>query len=83
MDRGAWWATVHGVAKSWTRLSVFLPAASALDSSSSFFQVVPVYAVDLNLILLHIFCNPSFFSPLPLDKPLGGIPVTTGNQAGS
>ena len=23
MDRGAWWATVHGVAKSWTRLSNF------------------------------------------------------------
>ena len=23
MDRGAWWATVHGVAKSWTRLSDF------------------------------------------------------------
>ena len=23
MDRGAWWATVHGVAKSWTRLSSF------------------------------------------------------------
>ena len=22
MDRGAWWATVHGVAKSYTRLSV-------------------------------------------------------------
>ena len=22
-DRGAWWATVHGVAKSWTRLSDF------------------------------------------------------------
>ena len=21
MDRGAWWAIVHGVAKSWTRLS--------------------------------------------------------------
>jgi len=21
MGRGAWWATVHGVAKSWTRLS--------------------------------------------------------------
>ena len=20
MDRGVWWATVHGVAKSWTRL---------------------------------------------------------------
>ena len=22
MDRGAWWATVHGVANSWTRLSL-------------------------------------------------------------
>ena len=21
MDRGAWWAAVHGVTKSWTRLS--------------------------------------------------------------
>ena len=21
MDRGTWWATVHGIAKSWTRLS--------------------------------------------------------------
>ena len=20
MDRGAWWATIHGIAKSWTRL---------------------------------------------------------------
>ena len=23
MDKGAWWATVHGVAKSWTQLSNF------------------------------------------------------------
>ena len=23
MDRGAWWATVHGIAKSWTGLSDF------------------------------------------------------------
>ena len=23
MDRGAWWATVHAVAKSWTQLSNF------------------------------------------------------------
>ena len=23
MDRGAWWAAVHGVTKSWTRLSEF------------------------------------------------------------
>ena len=24
MDRGTWWATVHGVAKSWTWLSVYM-----------------------------------------------------------
>ena len=23
MDRGAWWATVHGVTKTWTRLSMY------------------------------------------------------------
>ena len=23
MDRGAWWATAHGVARSWTRLNDF------------------------------------------------------------
>ena len=23
MDRGAWWATVHGASKSWTQLSNF------------------------------------------------------------
>ena len=31
MDGGAWWATVHGVAKSWTRLS-----HSGGSTSSSF-----------------------------------------------
>ena len=25
VDKGAWWATVPGVAKSWTRLSMLLP----------------------------------------------------------
>ena len=25
MDRGTWWATVHGVAKSWTQLSTHVP----------------------------------------------------------
>ena len=30
MDGGAWWATVHGVAKSWTRLSDFTMAMQIL-----------------------------------------------------
>ena len=28
-DRGAWWAAVHGVAQSWTRLSDLAAAAAA------------------------------------------------------
>ena len=30
MDRGAWWATVHGVARSWTHLSIHAPINSCL-----------------------------------------------------
>ena len=40
MDGGAWWATVHGVAKSWTRLSDFtftpLLTSNELSSQESF-----------------------------------------------
>ena len=42
MDRGAWWATVHGVAKSQTRLSDF----TSLHFSS---QAFPVALVVKNL----------------------------------
>ena len=30
MDRGVWWATVHGVTKSWTRLRDFTFSVSLL-----------------------------------------------------
>jgi len=30
-DRGAWWATVHGVAKSWTGLSNYITAKFYLE----------------------------------------------------
>ena len=29
MDRGAWWATAHGVAKSWTQLKQLSPHSQA------------------------------------------------------
>ena len=32
MDRGAWWATVHGVAKSWTPLSDFISLLNIIQS---------------------------------------------------
>ena len=32
MDKGAWWATVHGVTKNWTRLSNFACTALCVGS---------------------------------------------------
>ena len=36
MDGGAWWATVHGVAKSWTQLSNFTSAFSIVQVSQPY-----------------------------------------------
>ena len=51
MERGAWWATDHGVARSWTQLNNEAQQHSCLGASDSF---------------LHSFvssvCAPSFFS---------------------
>ena len=33
MDRGAWWAIVHGVAKSWTRLGNFTSLQAANEGN--------------------------------------------------
>ena len=38
MDRGAWWATVHGVTKSRTRLSEFTFTLNGLVVFSTFFK---------------------------------------------
>ena len=43
MDGGAWWATVHGITKSWTRLSDFtslhfLPQVTSISSLPLFFS---------------------------------------------
>ena len=40
MDRGAWWATVHGVAKSWTQLK-------RLSSNSSSILIYKVECSNL------------------------------------
>ena len=40
MDRGAWWATVHGVAKSWTQLSW---TSRHFTFSSTDFSPIPIF----------------------------------------
>ena len=39
MDGGAWWATVHGVAKIWTQLSDSMEKAMAPHSSTLAWKV--------------------------------------------
>ena len=38
VDRGAWWAIVHGVAKSWTRLSDQFPGGVGNKKSKTFLE---------------------------------------------
>ena len=61
MDRGAWWATVHGVAKSRTRLSGFTFTFKPLFKRESQFSVA----------LWTTVCQPCCFS-----KPsISGVPL--------
>ena len=46
LDRGAWWATVHGVAKSWTRLKRL--SSSSCSGNGSCGLRSPAYARPLN-----------------------------------
>ena len=59
MDRGAWWATVHGVTKSWIRLSnthththLFISGVYLL------YNVVLVSAVQQSKSTVHIHISP-------------------------
>ena len=42
MDSGAWWATVYGVAKSWTQLKQLSPHAHTIQPSNPTFRYLPM-----------------------------------------
>ena len=48
MDGGAWWATVHGVTKSWTRLSNFIYVTYLLMYSNKFCKYL-----EALLLIIH------------------------------
>ena len=62
MDGGAWWAAVHGVAKSWTRLSDF-----------TFFLSFFSFLVGGRRIEKKIKWNPSIVSVLFCFATLSGL----------
>ena len=79
MDRGAWWATVHGIAKSRTRLSVFtslhftsvysyhrfLISSASVRSLPFLSFIVPIFALNIPLVSL-IFLKRSLVFPILL-----------------
>ena len=58
MDKGAWWATVHGVTKSWTQLSDFTFTFSANEVATSPFPIyipcLPQPLICFQKIFAHI-----------------------------
>ena len=59
MVRGAWWATVHGVAKSWTRLSDFTFIQSSASASPKF-PIQPL-ALSATTSLFSMSVSPFLF----------------------
>ena len=82
MNQGAWWATVHGVAKSWTRLSDFTSlhkgSYKVKESQSEVAQLCRTLCnpMDCNLPLLRlsmVFSRQIYWSGLP-------FPFTEGSS---
>ena len=66
MDGGAWWATVHGVAKSRTQLSYFTFTFTALDKAvKKYTQVLALGNKILNYLIFPA-CLFFEFSPITL-----------------
>ena len=68
MDRGVWQATVHGVTKSWTRLSMHAGTTSRTLNLQPFLGYPPYYYYYLMFWPCHEACG--ILVPQPGMKPL-------------
>ena len=53
MNRGAWWATVFGVAKSWTRLSTLTHTHKPSVLSCHTYSLVFIKSTNMTMILVN------------------------------
>ena len=73
MDRGAWWATVHGVVKSWTRLSMHQQAANNKQEGLEGCSFRPLSSVQ-PLSHVWLFATPGLqHARLPCPSPTPGV----------
>ena len=70
MDREAWWATVHGVAKSRTRLSDFTFTFTLSTDSQEHSQEHPAVLIKASLALLHVRGRPGFLPLLVINSDI-------------
>jgi len=75
MDTEAWWATVHGVAESWTQLSdyTFFLLCCPKSLQSCLTLCVILWAVALQTPLSMGFSRQEYWSGLPCPPP-GDLP---------
>ena len=55
MDGGAWWATVHGVAKNWTRLSDFSLGQGYFSFHSTLIFSVFICVISFDFVFMKTF----------------------------
>ena len=69
MDRGAWWATPHGVTESRTLLSDFQIHIHMLACSLSLFALSLFLTLPLSLLIIlnHLKTRSRLYSSSPLD----------------
>ena len=87
MDRGAWWATVHGVAKSRTRLSnLTITSSPKTTISHLLLQLVLLLQLLLVILLFLLFVLPqlwvsnTFFVLNTMLSAFWTVPCVTGEQ---
>ena len=80
MDRGAWWATVHGVTKSWTKLTkthahayIYVCVYMCIYIHNMFFQSKKItFLLSVQLSSVTQSC-PTLYGPMDCSTP--GFPV--------
>ena len=66
MDRGAWWATAHGVAKSQTRLMVTEHITHLIINSTIYIYIYICHTFMILLMWTHGYIfNSLVFNPVP------------------